>query len=57
MKAMKKISEIRKEADEKLRSKKQVKPKRPISAFFFFTNENRKKIYEKNPKATMNDIA
>jgi len=34
-----------------------VKPKRPISSFFFFTIENRKKLKEKNPKITIKEIA
>ena len=34
-----------------------VKPKRPISAFFFFTIENRKKLKEKNPNITIKEIA
>lgn len=41
----KSLKEMRAESLKKILSKKECKPKRPISAFFFFTIENRKKIY------------
>lgn len=54
----KSLAEVRKEKTEKVLSKKNVvKPKRPISAFFFFTIDNRKKLKEKNPNITIKEIA
>ena len=51
------MGDIRKEKLSKLIAKKQCKPKRPISAFFFFTIENRKKIYAETPDISFKEIA
>ena len=53
----KSLKEIRKEKLDKIESKRSCKPKRPISAFFFFTVENRKKIYSETPDISFRDIA
>ena len=37
--------------------KKSVKPKRPMSAFFFFANENRVKLKETTPDMKIGDVA
>ena len=55
---MKSMVEVRKEKTEKIMAKKsEVKPKIPISSFFFFTIENRKKLKEINPNITIKEIA
>ena len=54
----KSIQDIRKEKVDKILAKKtEVKPKRPISAFFFFTIDNRKKMKETNPTISIKEIA
>jgi len=50
-------SDIRKEKLEKMRAKKVCHPKRPISSFFFFTIDNRKKIYTETPDISFKNIA
>lgn len=37
--------------------KKQVKPKRPISAFFFFANDNRIKLKKEHPEYGIKEVA
>lgn len=56
-KGKKSFAQIKKEKTEKIMGKKQVKPKRPMSAYFFFANENRLKLKEKNPDMNIKDIA
>lgn len=55
--AKKSLKEIRMEKLQKINSKRMCKPKRPISAFFFFTIQNRKKIYSEDPNIGFKDIA
>ena len=37
--------------------KKEAKPKRPMSAFFFFANENRIKLKATNVKMSIKEVA
>lgn len=51
------LAQIKREKTEKIMGKKEVKPKRPMSAFFFFANENRVKLKKTNPKYSIKEVA
>lgn len=56
-KGKKSLAQIKRDATQKIMGKKQVKPKRPMSAYFHFSNENRLKVKEANPQFRIGDVA
>ena len=56
-KGKKSLAQIKREKTAQIMGKKEAKPKRPMSAFFFFANENRIKIKAENAKAGIKEVA